>query len=83
MKLSTTRTYSKGQVVIPEKTRVKPGLTPGAQFVVIGNRNGGVLKASASPSPTEFDGLIREARKEPYPPPLVIPSINRSALFPA
>ena len=64
MKPSTTKMSSKGQVVIPEEIRERLGLTPGTQFVVVGDRDVVILKALAPPSLTEFDGLIGEARKQ-------------------
>ena len=64
MKPSTTKMSSKGQVVIPEEIREKLGLTPGTQFVVVGNRDVVILKTLSPPSMDEFDGLIREARSQ-------------------
>lgn len=55
---------SKGQVVIPEEIRDQLGLTPGTQFVVVGDRDVVILKALAPPALSEFDGLIREARRQ-------------------
>lgn len=64
MKPSTTKMSSKGQVVIPEEIRDQLGLTPGTQFVVVGDRDVVILKALAPPALSEFDGLIREARRQ-------------------
>ena len=61
--LSTTRLSSKGQVVIPEEIRLRLGLKPGAQFVVIGDRDVVILKALGTPSMSEFDSLVGEARR--------------------
>jgi len=62
MKPSTTKMSSKGQVVIPEEIRERLGLTPGTQFVVVGDRDVVILKTLSPPSMSEFDGLIGEAR---------------------
>ena len=64
MKLSTTKMSSKGQVVIPEEIREQLGLTPGTQFVVVGNGDVVILKTLSAPSLDEFDGLIGEARRQ-------------------
>ncbi|MEN8008647.1 MAG: AbrB/MazE/SpoVT family DNA-binding domain-containing protein [Candidatus Krumholzibacteriota bacterium] len=64
MKPSTTKMSSKGQVVIPEEIRKQLGLTPGTQFVVVGDRDVVILKALSPPSLNEFDGLIRKARRQ-------------------
>ena len=62
--LATTRMSSKGQVVIPESIRNRLGLESGAQFVVIGDGDVVILKTIASPSMSEFDDLIRRARRQ-------------------
>lgn len=64
MKPSTTKMSSKGQVVIPEEIRERLGLTPGTQFVVVGDRDVVILKTLSPPSMSEFDGLIGEARRQ-------------------
>lgn len=64
MKPSTTKMSSKGQVVIPEEIRDKLGLTPGTQFVVVGDRDVVILKTLSAPSMGEFDSLIGEARRQ-------------------
>ncbi len=64
MKPSTTKMSSKGQVVIPEEIRDQLGLTPGTQFVVVGDRDVAILKALSAPSLSEFDSLIGEARRQ-------------------
>ncbi len=64
MKPSTTKMSSKGQVVIPEEIRNQLGLVPGTQFIVIGDRDVVILKALNPPSLSDFDGLIREARRQ-------------------
>ena len=64
MNPSTTKMSSKGQVVIPEEIREQLGLTPGTQFVVVGDRDVVILKILSAPSMSEFDGLIGEARRQ-------------------
>lgn len=62
--LSTTKMSSKGQVVIPEEIRKRLKLKPGAQFVVIGDKDVVIFKTISPPSIGEFDKLIAEARKQ-------------------
>jgi len=62
--LATTHMSSKGQVVIPESVRNRLGLESGAQFLVIGDGDVVILKTIASPSMSEFDDLIRRARRQ-------------------
>jgi AbrB family looped-hinge helix DNA binding protein len=62
--LATTRMSSKGQVVIPEEIRDRLGLKAGTQFVVVGNRDGVILKAISAPSVKEFNDLLGQARKQ-------------------
>ena len=62
--LSTARMSSKGQVVIPEDIREKLGLTTGAQFVVIGEKDVVILKTITRPSMRDFDSLIKKARRQ-------------------
>ena len=61
---TTTKMSSRGQVVIPEEVRKRLGLKPGAQFVVVGQKDTVILKVISPPSMQEFDGLIREARRK-------------------
>ena len=61
---ATTRMSSRGQVVIPEEVRAELGLCPGAQFVVVGERDVVILKAIRRPSMAEFDDLVRKARRQ-------------------
>ena len=61
--LATTRLSSKGQVVIPEEIRDRLGLKPGAQFVVLGDRDVVILKVIQAPDMVEFDALVARARK--------------------
>ena len=60
---STTTLSSKGQVVIPEEIRVRLGLEPGAQFVVIADRDVVIFKLLKPPSIKEFNALVGQARK--------------------
>lgn len=61
--IATTKLSSKGQVVIPEEIRRRLGLEPGAQFVVIGDRDVVVLKAIQPLDMSQFDELVSRARK--------------------
>ena len=60
---ATTKMSSRGQVVIPEEIRVRLGLEPGVQFVVVGERDVVILKAITPPAMTDFDDLVSQARK--------------------
>ena len=62
--LATTKMSSKGQVVIPEAIRAELGLQPGAQFVVVGQRDAIILKSISKPSPTEFKAMLKTARQQ-------------------
>jgi AbrB family looped-hinge helix DNA binding protein len=62
--LATTRMSSKGQIVIPEVIRQELGLEPGAQFVVLGQRDAIILKAISKPSPAEFKSMLKRARQQ-------------------
>jgi len=62
--IATTKMSSKGQVVIPEGIRQQLGLDSGAQFVVVGQKDVIILKTITAPSMKEFDGLIKQARKQ-------------------
>lgn len=61
--IATTKLSSKGQVVIPESIRAKLHLEPGAQFVVLGDKDVVILKNISAPRMEEFAGLIAKARK--------------------
>jgi len=63
-KLATTKMSSKGQVVIPEEIRDRLGLKAGIQFVVIGEKDVVILKTLSTPSISDFDDLIKKARKQ-------------------
>ena len=62
--LATTRMSSKGQVVIPESIRKQLNLKEGAQFLVVGDADVVILKVVLPPNMTEFDALIKQARKQ-------------------
>ena len=60
--IATTKLSSKGQVVIPEEIRQRLGLTPGVQFVVMGDGDVVVLKVIHPPDMSQFDELVESAR---------------------
>ena len=60
---ATTTLSSKGQVVIPEDIREQLGLEPGAQFVVIADRDVVIFKLLEPPSRKDFAALVGRARK--------------------
>ena len=60
---ATTKLSSKGQVVIPEEIRDRLGLKPGAQFVVLGDRDVVILKVIQRPDMAEFEEIVVRARK--------------------
>jgi len=62
--LATTKMSSNGQVVIPEDIRKKLKLKAGSQFVVVGDKDVVILKSISPPSMSEFDRLVKEARKQ-------------------
>ena len=62
--VSTTKMSSKGQIVIPEEIRNKLGLESGSKFLVIGEKDVVILKTISPPSISEFDDLIKRARKQ-------------------
>jgi AbrB family looped-hinge helix DNA binding protein len=62
--LATTRMSSKGQVVIPESIRKRLNIKEGAQFLVVGDADVVILKMVLPPDMTEFDALIKQARKQ-------------------
>jgi len=62
-KAATTKMSSKGQVVIPEDIRKRLKLKPGAQFVVVGDKDVVILKNISPPAIEDFSELIAEARK--------------------
>ena len=59
---ATTTLSSKGQVVIPEEIRTRLGLKPGAQFVVLGDRDVVILKVLQAPDKREFTTLLQQTR---------------------
>ena len=62
--IATTKMSSKGQVVIPEELRERMNLSPGSQFIVVGEGDVVILKTLTTPSMKQFDGLIRKARRQ-------------------
>ncbi|MFC1766455.1 AbrB/MazE/SpoVT family DNA-binding domain-containing protein [Planctomycetota bacterium] len=62
--IATTKMSSKGQVVIPEGIRQQLGLDTGTQFVVVGQKDVIILKTIAAPAMSQFDGLVKQARKQ-------------------
>jgi len=62
--VATTRMSSKGQVVIPEEVRNRLGIATGTQFIVVGENDVVILKTIAPPSMDDFDGIIKQARRQ-------------------
>ena len=62
--VATTRMSSKGQVVIPEEVRSRLGIATGTQFIVMGENDVVILKTIAPPSMEDFDGIIKQARRQ-------------------
>ena len=60
---ATTTLSSKGQVVIPEEIRDRLGLKPGAQFVVVADRDVVIFKVLEPPALREFAVLSAQARR--------------------
>ncbi|HEY5219617.1 MAG TPA: AbrB/MazE/SpoVT family DNA-binding domain-containing protein [Gemmatimonadaceae bacterium] len=60
---ATTTLSSKGQVVIPEEIRARLGLEPGAQFVVLGDRDVVIFKVLQPPAARNFAALVKQARQ--------------------
>jgi len=58
---ATTTMSLKGLVVNPEAIRARPGLTTGAQFVVVADRDVVILKVLESPALSEFSALRAQA----------------------
>ena len=50
--------------MIPQSIRAQLRLEPGAEFVVVAKDDVLVLQRVPSPSWEEFDGLVREARRQ-------------------
>ncbi len=61
---STTKLTSKGQVVIPEKTRKRLGMKPGTQFMVVEGKGTVIFKVIQPPSMEDFDDLLAETRRQ-------------------
>ena len=62
--LATTRLSSKGQIVIPEAIRTELGLEPGAQFVVLAERDVVILKRIDAPPRREVRALAAKVRRQ-------------------
>ncbi|MFH1091493.1 MAG: AbrB/MazE/SpoVT family DNA-binding domain-containing protein [Pseudomonadota bacterium] len=62
--IETTKMSSKGQVVIPEGIRKKLGLKAGDKFLVMGDKDVVILKTLTAPSMEEFDGLVKQVRRQ-------------------
>jgi AbrB family looped-hinge helix DNA binding protein len=62
--VATTKMSSRGQVVIPESVRNDLGLKTGDQFVVVAESGVVILKGIRKPSMSEFDALVRKARRQ-------------------
>jgi AbrB family looped-hinge helix DNA binding protein len=62
--VATTKMSSRGQVVIPESVRHDLGLKTGDQFVVVAESGVVVLKGIRKPAMSEFDSLVRKARRQ-------------------
>lgn len=60
---ATTRLSSRGQIVIPEAIRLRLGLEPGTEFLVLGEDGTVVLKVIEAPSMQEFDEIVAKARE--------------------
>ena len=60
---ATTTLSTKGQVVIPEEIRAQLGLEPGAQFVVIADRDVVIFKLLEPPSLKDFAAIVGRARR--------------------
>ena len=61
--VTTTRLSSKGQVVIPDTIRRRLSLEPGAEFVVIGEKDTIVLRRIRTPAMRDFDTIVARARQ--------------------
>ena len=76
--LVTTRMSSRGQVVIPEPVRKQLGLKAGSQFVVVARDDTVVFQKVAAPAWEEFDGLLREARRQARAAGLTTADVNKA-----
>ncbi|MFQ5955182.1 MAG: AbrB/MazE/SpoVT family DNA-binding domain-containing protein [Kiloniellales bacterium] len=61
--VATTKMSSKGQVVIPEAIRERLNLKPGSRFVVLASEDAVILKAIEAPTLSQFNDLLRAARR--------------------
>ncbi len=71
---------SKGQIVIPEEIRNRLGLKTGDKFLVVGEGDVVILKTLASPSLSDFEGLIIEARQQAKAAELKRSDINKATV---
>ena len=55
---------SKGQVVIPEKTRKRLGMKPGTQFMIVESSDALIFKVIQPPSMEDFNKLLAETRQQ-------------------
>ncbi len=55
---STTTLTSKGQVVIPERTRKRLGMRPGMQFMVMEGKDTVIFKIIQPPLMKDFDKIL-------------------------
>jgi AbrB family looped-hinge helix DNA binding protein len=62
--VATTTMSSRGQVVIPESVRNDLGLKTGDRFVVVAGSGVVILQGIRKPSMSEFDLLVRKARRQ-------------------
>jgi AbrB family looped-hinge helix DNA binding protein len=62
-RLATTRLSSKGQIVIPEEIREEMHLHTGDRFLVLAEEGVVILKTIFQPEQTEYNSLIKKARK--------------------
>jgi AbrB family looped-hinge helix DNA binding protein len=62
--IATTKMSSRGQIVIPETIRTQLGLTPGAQFVVLGQEDVVMLKLISPPTMKEYNELKGRLRQQ-------------------
>ena len=74
----TTKMSSRGQVVIPERIREQLRLEPGAEFVVVAKDDVLVFQRLSSPSWKQFDGLVREARRQARIAGLTLRDVKRA-----
>jgi len=64
--------------VIPQPIRTELRLEPGVEFVVVAKADVLVLQRVPSPSWEQFDGLIREARRQARSAGLTLRHVKRA-----